>query len=177
MIRTVTTEPFLTVEQKLKDGEEYFINVLRDRGLFMSAKAMEKNAIPVIRGEKTRIPHEGIVAIRVIPVNWKPVWGSARIRHDQYRFYVDCLIKTSQSYIVDEYIMVFALAVANWLLDFPDLQPTIVEADQKAFDSWIDNCEFGYTKGQVWRVARLDYWMKLQHNYVQVGGLAPACVC
>ena len=85
------------------------------------------------------------------------------------------MIKTSHAEIVDEYIINFALGVTNWLLDFNDLQPVIAEVDQKAFDSWIDNCEFGYTKGQVWRIARLDYWMKLQHNYVRVGGTSPVC--
>ena len=175
MIRTVTAEPFLTVVQKLEAGEQYFIDLMQDRGLFKSSKALEKNTIPVVKGERTRIAHSGIVAIRTFPVTWKPEWGAARIRHDTYRFVVDCMIKTSHAEIVDEYIINFALGVTNWLLDFNDLQPVIAEVDQKAFDSWIDNCEFGYTKGQVWRIARLDYWMKLQHNYVRVGGTSPVC--
>lgn len=174
-IRTVTAEPFLTLVEKLQRGEVYFIDTMHDRGLFKSSKAQEKNAIPVIKGEKTRISHDAITAIRTFPVSWRPEWGAARIRHDQYQFVVDCMIKTSIADIVDEYIMNFALAVTNWLLDFNDLQPVIIEVDQKAFDSWIDNCEFGYTKGQIWRVARLSYWMKLQHNYVRVGGTSPVC--
>jgi hypothetical protein len=165
-MRIRTAEPFTYLETRLKAGEQFFIDTLQDRGLFRSAKAVLKNAIPVVKGEKTRIAHDGVACVRIFPTNWTPEWGAARIRFEQYRFVVDCMIKTSVADIVDEYTMTFSLAVANWLLDFENLQPEIEEAGQKAFDSWIESCEFGYTKGQVWRVARIAYWLKLQHSYM-----------
>jgi hypothetical protein len=168
-----TAEPLLYVDQRLTAGNDFFIENLKRRNFLRGEEWAQKNAIPVIIGEKTRIPNDAVPCLRIVPVNFSPEWGAARIRFEKYQFFIDVMVKTSQSQVVDEFVMTFALLTLNWLLDFNQLQAKIPEVNQKSYDSWIDSCEFGYTKGQVWRVARLTYWLKMQYTYVGTKGGDP----
>lgn len=165
-----TAEPMLTLKKRLELGSDFFIRTLKARQLFLSEENLAKNVIPVFVGEKQRIPSSAIPAIRVVPDSWNTQWLSTRVRDDQYRFYVDCMVRTSEADVVDEYIMVFALAAEEWLLEFSNLQGKINETRSAYYDSWVDSVQFGWSKGQVWRIARLTYWMKTQHAYVVPAG-------
>lgn len=160
-----TAEPLVFLQQRLADGSDFFIRTLKGRNLYMSEENLEKNLIPVFTGEKTRIPHSAIPALRIVPVRFSPSWLANRTRSDEYRFYIDCMVRTTVEDVIDEYVMVLSLAVTQWLLDFEKLQPEICEANRRAYDSWTDGVEFGYSKGQAWRIARISYWLKMVHAY------------
>lgn len=165
-----TAEPMLTLKSRLELGSDFFIRTLKNRQLYLSEENLAKNVIPVFVGEKTQIPSSAIPAIRIVPDSWNAKWLSTRVRVDEYRFFVDCMVRTSEADVIDEYIMVMALAAEEWLLEFSNLQGHIEQTRSAYYDSWVDNVQFGWSKGQVWRIARLTYWMKTQHAYIVPAG-------
>jgi hypothetical protein len=143
---------------------------MKNRNLYQSQENLEKNVVPVFIGEKAQIPNSVMPALRIVPDNWNTKWLSTRVRDDQYRFYVDCMVRTTQRDVIDEYVMVLALATEEWLLEFSNLQGKIQETRSAYYDSWVDSVQFGWSKGQAWRIARITYWMKAQHAYIVPAG-------
>lgn len=174
--KVITWEPYLALQERVEEGRDFFKKVLEERDFLQNLPGSEEQKIIKIAfGEKTRFGMSALLGIRIIPVNWKPSWLATLARTDRYNAYVDCMIKSGKAEIQDEMITTFAGAVAQHLLDFNKLSVAIPEIKTRAYQSWVDNITFGYSLGQIYRVARIDFWEDIQHVYTDVSFRANVC--
>ncbi len=166
--RNLTFEPHAAVRDHLEMGRAFFEQTLKDRGFLAGSSADDKKIGEILIGEQSRVGHSVLSAIRVVPVSMTPTWLASRVRTDQHNMYIDCMTRTAERETVDELIVTFAGAVQQWMMEFEQLQLVIPELNIRAYDSWIDSIQYGYSQGQAWRIARLDYWMKVQHVYSDI---------
>lgn len=169
-VQVLTAEPLLGLERYLVQGSDFFIRTLKNRNFFLSQENLEKNVVPVFKGEKTQIPASAVPAIRIVPDAEEDKWLATRVVDEKYTFFIDCMIRTAVADMIDEYVMTLALAVKDWLLEFKNLQGKVQDTRNRYYDSWVDRVQFGWSKGQVWRIARLTYWQKIQHAYMVPDG-------
>jgi len=155
----------LTVEQDLKDGIPLFENVFAQQGWTSASSRDMING--VFRGEQTRI--SGKAALRVVVLDKSVEWHATRVRDDTYNFYIDCLAKVgAKREEIERFINVFGSVVHNYLNRFSNLQPVIdgTSLPIRAYNSWAPKMTKGYAQGGAYRVARIDYWIKVLNPYV-----------
>lgn len=166
--RNVTYEPFLAVVDHLELGRDFFEQTLKDRDFWQGSSSDERRIGEILVGEQSRVPNSVLAAVRVVPVKMTPTWLSSRVRTDQYNMYIDCMVRSVKREVNEELVITFAGAVQQWMQEFEALQLFIPEIKTRAYDSWVNSVDFGYSPGFAWRIARLDYWLKIQHIYMDI---------